>query len=71
MRAIWKFQLDPFNEHYLMPQGARCLHVHEQNGHGCVWAEVEDTRSLVNHRLIVVPPATRPRRLRGTSAPST
>lgn len=52
--AIWKFTLDPYGTRVQMPKGARLLHVHEQAGDVCVWAEVDMTAPNVDRILIPV-----------------
>ena len=41
MKAIWKYTLQPDNTTMEMPKGAKVLHVDEQHGSICIWAEVD------------------------------
>jgi hypothetical protein len=50
-RTIWKFELHPARPDVQMPAGAKLLHVHEQNGKVCVWAEVDSGAPLVLRRF--------------------
>ena len=42
MKTIWKFTLQPDNLVLEMPLDAKILHVDEQHGSICLWAEVSD-----------------------------
>ena len=42
MKTIWKFTLQPDNLIMRMPLDAKILHVDEQHGSICLWAEVDD-----------------------------
>jgi hypothetical protein len=53
--TIWKFKLDPFIPHVRMPQGAKLLHVHEQKGQVCVWAECDPMKPTALRHLEIVP----------------
>ena len=53
-RVIWKFVLDPWRSKVSMPKGARLIHVHEQAGNVCVWAECDPAAPEGERRLIVV-----------------
>jgi hypothetical protein len=53
MKEVWKFILEYTWEvnSFIMPKGAKIVHVHEQDGKVCLWAEVEprlaETRSFL------------------------
>lgn len=42
MRTVWKYTVNTMynKQHFSMPEGAKVLHVDEQNGLICLWAEV-------------------------------
>jgi hypothetical protein len=42
MKTIWKFTLQPDSLTLRMPLEAKILHVDEQHGKICLWAEVDD-----------------------------
>ena len=46
MNTIHKYELDRRYQSVPMPEGARILSVHDQRGHACVWALVDDTRPV-------------------------
>lgn len=49
MDTIYKYELVIDDvQHIPLPSGAKCLHVAMQNGHLCLWAQVNTTRELVN-----------------------
>ena len=45
MKTIWKFTLHPDNLIMEMPLDAKILHVDEQHGSICLWAEVDDKQT--------------------------
>jgi hypothetical protein len=53
-REIWKFTVDPWDSRVEMPAGSRLLHVHEQAGRVCVWADVDPAAPTVERVLVVV-----------------
>jgi hypothetical protein len=52
---VWKFTLQPWQTAMHMPAGARLLHVNEQRGEVCVWAEVDPEAPTVLRSLLAVP----------------
>ncbi|MDB4928307.1 MAG: hypothetical protein JWM10_791 [Myxococcaceae bacterium] len=55
-RVIWKFTLDdPGKRRFHMPAGSRLIHVHEQGGNPCVWADVNPDAPMVWRHLNVIP----------------
>lgn len=40
-RAIWKYRIGPGTQVLYLPDGYRLLHVHEQDGVVCMWADVK------------------------------
>ena len=55
MRTVWKYELYADGETQLrpMPRGATIVHVAEQRGSLCLWAEVDPNRSLVDRCFVV------------------
>jgi hypothetical protein len=53
--TIYKYRL-PFTGPGVvyMPQGARILSAHEQRNEVCVWAAVDTSRPIVQHKLAVL-----------------
>lgn len=50
MKTIWKYPLeDTWEQVMLMPEGAKIIHVGEQRGVICLWAEI-DTKVPMEHR---------------------
>jgi hypothetical protein len=63
MKKVWKFAIYPypnsvhdavFEMEVQMPKGARILHVGEQAGTVCVWAEVDPGNGTTPYRLYSV-----------------
>jgi hypothetical protein len=53
-RTIWKFTLAPGNAAGVsMPIGANILHVHEQHGDICLWAEVDSKAPYELRRIAI------------------
>ncbi len=52
--AVWKFELKYGVNELLLPINSRFLHVHEQHGIVCVWAEVNPLATKETRRLRVV-----------------
>lgn len=52
---VWKFTIQANQTHMEMPAGARLLHVHEQRGQVCVWAEVDPLAPKVLRKVLAIP----------------
>lgn len=53
--TIWKFVLGPWASRVGMPRDARILHVHEQDGQVCIWAEVDPMAPTVERKVALRP----------------
>lgn len=51
--TVWKFVIADPETPVQMPRGARVLHVAEQRGDVCVWAEVDPSMPLEPRRFVV------------------
>jgi hypothetical protein len=54
MQRIFKYTINPNKLFYNMPEGAKILTAHEQNGDICVWAEVDSEQLKMEQREILV-----------------
>lgn len=52
-KTVWKFTVHPWDTRVEMPKGARLLHVHEQGGDVCLWAEVDPAAPKVDRVVLV------------------
>lgn len=55
MTTIWKYPVLSPNGIVEMPAGAKVIHVHEQHGNPCLWAEVDPDADIVDRVVEVVP----------------
>lgn len=51
--TVWKFVIEDPETTVSMPKGAKVLHVAEQRGDVCIWAEVDPTMPLEPRRFVV------------------
>lgn len=57
MKAIYKYILQPDDVCKIeMPKGAKVIHVHEQRGEICLWAEVDPKITIMEEREFFVYP---------------
>ncbi len=54
MRTVFKYPLKGDTSHVFIPHDAKVLHVAEQDGVPCVWAEVDTTQHKVGKMYYTV-----------------
>jgi hypothetical protein len=53
--VIWKYPITASVVTLSLPEGARVLHVHEQNGDPCLWAAVDPNAPRTERRFHAIP----------------
>jgi len=51
MKTIWKYEINKVVQELEIPFGAKFLHVGNQNGHICLWFEVESENKKETRRF--------------------